>query len=85
MNNNKILINLIVPSINEVYNLFIPINKTIAETIMILNQAINDLTEGQFPISKNLSLVNCDTNEVYNYDYTVHICKIEYGSNLALI
>lgn len=83
--NNKILINLKVPAIGEIYNLFIPINKTIAETIILLNKTINDLTEGAFPLSKNLSLINCDTREIYNYDYTVNVCKIEYGSTLVLI
>ncbi len=85
MNNNKILINLIVPSISEIYNVFIPINKTVAEVIIILNQTIHDFTDGEFPISKNLSLVNCDTKEIYNYDYTIKICQVGNGSNLALI
>ena len=85
MNNNKILINLVVPSLNEIYNLFLPVNKTIAETIILLNQTINDLTDGEFPLSKNLSLINCDTKEVYNYDYSIKVCKISYGSTLALI
>lgn len=85
MNNNKILINLVVPSLGNTYNLFIPINKTVAETIILLNQTIHDLTNGEFPISKNLSLVNCENKEVLNYDYSIKICKIEYGSTLALI
>ena len=85
MNNNKILINLIVPTLSENYNIFIPINKTIAETIILLNQTIHDLTDGEFPISKNLSLINCDTKEIYNYDYSIKVCKIEYGSTLALV
>lgn len=85
MNNNKILINLIVPTLNESYNIFIPINKTVAETIILLNQTIHDLTDGEFPISKNLSLINCETKEEYNYDYSIKVCKIAYGSTLALI
>lgn len=85
MNNNKILVNLVVPTLNETFNMFIPINKTVAETIILLNQTIHDLTNGNFPISKNLSLVNCETKEVLNYDYSIKVCKIEYGSTLALI
>ena len=85
MNNNKILINLVVPSLNESYNIFIPVNKTVAETIILLNQTIHDLTDGEFPISNNLSLINCNTKEEYNYDYSINICKIDYGSTLALI
>ena len=85
MNNNKILINLVIPSLSQVYNVFIPINKTVAETIVILNQTIHDLTDGEFPISKNLTLVNCDTKEELNYDYSIKICNVKYGSTLALI
>jgi len=85
MNNNKILINLVVPTLNESYNIFIPINKTVAETIIILNQTINDLSNGNFPINKNLSLVNCETKEVLNYDYSIKVCKVANGSTLALI
>ena len=85
MKNNKILINLIVPTLNETYNIFIPINKTVAETITLFNQAIHDLTDGKFPISSNLSLINCDTKEEYNYDYSIKVCQIKNGSTLALI
>lgn len=85
MNSNKILINLVVPSLNQTYNIFIPINKTVAETIMLLNQTIHDLTDGEFPISKNLSLINCSTKQELNYDYSIKICKVEYGATLALI
>ena len=84
MNNNKILINLVVPTLSETYNVFIPINKTVAETIILLKKSINNLTDGEFPISKNLSLVNCATNEVYNYNYSIKICKIDYGSTLVV-
>ena len=85
MNNNKILINLLIPTLNQTFNIFVPINKTVAETIILLNQTIHDLTDGEFPISKNFTLINCETKEELNYDYSLKICKIEYGSTLALI
>ena len=85
MNNNKVLVNLVVPTLSETYNVFLPINKTVAEIIILLNQTIHDLTDGEFPISKNLSLINCETKEVYNYDYSLKVCKVKNGSTLALI
>lgn len=85
MNNNKILVNLVIPSINETYNVFLPINKTVAETIILLNKAVNELTNGHFPIKKDLSLINCETKEALNYDYSLKVCNIAYGSTLALI
>ena len=63
---NKINVDIIVPSINETYNLFIPINKTVGEIIKLLNQSINELTNNDFPISNKLSLVNLNTGEIYN-------------------
>ena len=46
MNNNKVCVDLIVPSIEERYNVFIPVNKKTIEIIFLLNKAINDMTDG---------------------------------------
>ena len=56
MKDNKINVDLIVPSIGEKYNIFIPVNKTIGEVIVILNKTINELNPN-FPIVNNLSLI----------------------------
>ena len=82
---NKINVDVIVPAINETYSLFIPINKKVGEIICLLNKAINELTEGVFPISNNLTLVNLYTCVLYNIDYSVKSNNIENGSRLALI
>ena len=68
---NKINVDVIVPAINETYSLFIPINKKVGEIICLLNKAINELTEGIFPISNNLSLINLYTGDVYDINLLV--------------
>ena len=85
MKDNKVNVDLIVPSIGERYNIFIPVNKTVGEVIHLVNKAINELTEGVFPISNNLTLVNLYTCVLYNIDYSVKSNNIENGSRLALI
>ena len=82
---NKINVDIIVPSINETYNLFIPINKTVGEIIKLLNQTINELTNNDFPISNKLSLVNLNTGEIYDISKMVKENHIEDGSRLVLI
>ena len=82
---NKINVDIIVPSINETYNLFIPINKTVGEIIKLLNQSINELTNNDFPISNKLSLVNLNTGEMYDISKIVKENHIEDGSRLVLI
>ena len=82
---NKINVNIIVPVINETYNVFIPINKTVGEIIKLLNEAINEITKNQFPLSNRLSLVNLFTGEVYDNDKNVKLNMIDNGSSLVLI
>ena len=45
MKENKINIELIVPSIGEKYSVFIPVNKTIGEVIVILNKLLNEINK----------------------------------------
>jgi len=82
---NKINIDIFVPTLNETYNLFIPVNKSVGEIIKLINKAINEITEGEFPISNNLSLINMLNNNLYNLNYSVKDNKIENGSKLILI
>lgn len=84
MKDNKVNVDLIVPSIGEKYNLFIPANKSIGEIIVILNQAINELT-GYFPHNKTLSLLNVMENKIYDINQDLIDTGIKNGSVLALI
>ena len=82
---NKVNVDLFVPAINEYYNLFIPINKSVGEVIKLLNQAINELTDNSFPITNNLSLVHVSNGEVCDTTKIVKANNIRNGSRLALI
>ena len=84
LKDNKVNWDLIVPSIGERYNLFIPVNKTVGEVISILNNMINELT-GCFPISNKLSLLDVMTMTIYEYNVELINSGIKNGSVLALI
>ena len=81
---NKINVDLIVPSIGERYNIFIPVNKTIGEVIVILNNTINNMT-GYFPIVNNLSILDVINNKIYESNVDVKSAGIKNGTILALI
>lgn len=83
--NNKVCVDLIVPSIEERYNVFIPVNKKTIEIIFLLNKAISDMTDGNFPMSNNLSLINADSGIIYNVDNTFLENNILNGTKLILI
>ena len=81
---NKVNVDLIVPSIGERYNIFIPVNKTIGEVIVILNNTINNMT-GYFPIANNLSILDVVSNKIYESNVDVKSAGIKNGAILALI
>ncbi len=85
MNNNKVIVDLIVPSIEEKYNVFIPVNKKTIEIIFLLNKAINDMTDGNFLMKDDLSLINASNGTVYDLDNTVLENKILNGTKLILL
>ena len=85
MNNNKVCVDLIVPSIEERYNVFIPVNKKTIEIIFLLNKAISDMTDGSFAMSEHLSLINADDGSIYNVDNTVLENNILNGARLVLL
>ena len=84
MKENKINVELIVPSIGKKFDLFIPTNKTIGEIIVILNKTINDLT-GYFPQNNKLSLINVLDVVVYDSKTELINTGIKNGAILALI
>lgn len=85
MNNNKVCVDLIVPGIEERYNVFIPVNKKTIEIIFLLNKAINDMTDGAFAMSEHLSLINADNGTIYDVDNTFLENNILNGAKLILL
>jgi hypothetical protein len=85
MNNNKVCVDLIVPSIEERYNVFIPINKKTIEIIFLLNKAISDITDGSFAMSDKLSLINATDGTVYDVDNTFLENNILNGAKIILL
>ena len=84
-NNNKVCVDLIVPGIEERYNVFIPVNKKTIEIIFLLNKAVNDMTNGAYAMSEHLSLINANDGTVYDVDNTILENNILNGTKLILL
>lgn len=84
MKGSKVNVELIVPSIGKQYNIFIPVNKTIGEVIVILNKMINEMTDC-FPINDKLCLFNVMESLFYDYNVEIINTGIKNGTILALI
>lgn len=82
---NKVLVDLIVPEIDEEYSVYLPINKKIGNIIILLNKAISELTNGDFGLSSTNSLYNKDTCEQYSFDTLLFNTNIRNGTRLILL
>jgi hypothetical protein len=82
---NEVLIELIVPVIEEKYNVYIPINRRIGNIIVLVSKAIFDISSGLYQIDENNSLYNRETGQKYLVDDLVRLTDIRNGTSLILI
>ena len=68
---NKVLIELIVPQIDQKYNIYIPINKKVGNIIVLLNKTVSDLTNGVYIGSTSTCLYDRKTGSEYNMNVIV--------------
>ena len=81
---NKVLVELNVPSIDEIFNVFLPCSKKIGNIIVLLNKSLNDITNGSFKISDSNFLYNKATGEKYDINIFLKDSSIKNGTRLVL-
>lgn len=80
----KVLIKLYVPEIEETYEIYIPINKTISQVLLLINRLINNITNGIYPIKESISIYNRKTSKLYQPEEIIRNTDIENGTELVL-
>ena len=83
--NTKVLVEVYVPELDIKYDLFIPASKKVGNIILLLVKAINELSEGAYPISINHALMNSETCKVYDMHLNLKEADILNGTKLILI
>ncbi len=82
---NKVLVELYVPSIDEVYNLYLPVNRKIGNIIVLLNKSLFELTSGSFIGTDVTMLYNRLTGERYSINSILRETNIRNGTSLVLL
>ena len=80
----KVLVKLFVPEIEETYEAYIPINRTVGHVVLSLNQLINSIS-GIYPLNQNLLLYNRRTGVPYDRGLLVRDTDIRNGTELVMI
>ena len=81
----KVLIKLYVPEIEQEFDLYIPINRSIGQVKILLNKAVNGETLELFPIKPALMLINKRTNHIYQDTDVIKQTDIRNGTELVLL
>lgn len=82
---NKVLIKLLVPEIDEEFDIFLPINKRIGNIILLVIKSIMEIRVGSYNLSSSSSLYNRETGQRYSEQSLVRETDIRNGSNLILM
>ena len=82
---NKVLVELVVPTIESSFDVYLPINKRIGNIITLLNKTISDFSEGCYEGNKYTSLYNRETSTKYDVNALLYDTDIRNGTTLILL
>lgn len=81
---NKILITVVVPTIEEKYDIYIPVSKSIKVTKNLLVKTINELSEGHFPMREKCELLSSE-GRIFDDNLIIKECGLKNGDKIVLI
>jgi len=83
--NNKVLIRINVPEIDESYDLFIPVNEVLWKVSQMIVHCINSLSSGALDKNKKYILINKATGVVYSNSSLIIETDIRNATELLLV
>lgn len=82
---NKVLVKLHVPLLEEMYDVWLPLNKKISNVIVLLVKAINEFYGGYYKPEEMPLLYDKLTGRAYNINSTIKDANIRNGTEIILI
>ena len=82
---NKVLTEIYVPSVDERYNIYLPLNRNVAEIITLIGKSIGELKRIENINYNNFSLYNKDNGIVYSPEKLIRETNIRNGTRLIMM
>lgn len=82
---NKYLVELFVPVLDKVYNLYIPINRRVGNVIDLLNKSLAELSNNEYLGNKDTKLYNRETGEILDPKLLVRETSLTNGSGIVIL
>ena len=82
---NKVLIKVTVPLLDDSFDCFIPVNEVVWKIKKLIIKSISDLTNTDLDLKADYVLINKDNGRVYNSNEIVINTDIRNGSELIML
>ena len=82
---NKVLVRLIVPEIDNEYDLFIPVNELMWKIKKLIAKSVGDLSGGSWNFYDDCTIINKLTCQVYSDNDVIIDTDIRNGTELLLL
>ena len=82
---NKVLVELVIPEIDEVYNLYLPAQKKIGNIVELLRKAVFELSNGLYQTKNQAALYSGVSGERYSMNQFLYQTDIRNGSRIILL
>ena len=83
--NNKVLVELVVPILEQNYDVYIPVNRKIGDVIITISKMVSEMSLGYFVANNKNVLYSGDTGYIYPMDEMVINTDIRNGSKIILM
>ena len=82
---NKYLIELFVPSISKIYNVYLPVNKRVGNVTALICKALNEITNGEFKGGNLSCLYERNTGNKLDANKLIRETELKNGSGIVII
>ena len=83
--NNKVLIKLNVPDLNQTYDVFIPVNEMVWKIVKLIIKAVADLSGDSLDTTREYILINAETGRIYQNNEIIIDTEIRNSTELILL
>ena len=86
MNNNKVMIKVVVPSIDKEYDIKVPVNEVLWKINKLIIKAIFDMNSIMYDLKKdNYVMINKTTGEIYKNNDILIDTDIRNGTEIVFL
>lgn len=85
MDNNKILLEVYIPSIEKEYDVFVPVSKRVGTIKKLIEKGILDFADDGYCIKENSNFYSKETGLIYDVNSKVIDTDLKNGSRIILI